>query len=270
MDESGPAHHKVFKVKMSKSVPPHDNTEEFIAEASTIRKAKHAAASLCLEQMISDSELTDEKLVELFKTTPVEQLDKHIQKRDPSRYPMRYVVKRFGSQYCATVVYSMHYFTGVGSNKQEAKQNAADEVLRHIQNHDELSKAWDNLNKLPKPPKNIWTRVQELNTESPISTLNNLSIKYHSEAVYECLGKRGEDHAPVFTFQCSFANRSATGEGKSKKEARSEAAQALLHLLSRENGKVGGSGGLEVKLKSSNAAQCVVLSSDSYLTASVR
>jgi len=55
--------------------------------------------------------------------------------------------------------------------------------------------------------------------------------KLKTRPAYEIVEERGPEHRKEFTVRCSLAGKTATGRGRSKKEAQQEAARKMLEIL---------------------------------------
>ncbi|XP_050437649.1 RISC-loading complex subunit tarbp2-like [Adelges cooleyi] len=78
----------------------------------------------------------------------------------------------------------------------------------------------------------------ERQKKTPISLLNELAMRVgdrideNKKAVtYELVAVTGHAHKPIFTYLCTACNKTATGDGRSKKEAKQSAASSLLEKL---------------------------------------
>ena len=83
---------------------------------------------------------------------------------------------------------------------------------------------------------NLVKPTAKLQEKSPISVLNEL----HPGVEYELASSAGPSNAPVFAIRASLNGVSFEGSGKSKKEAKHNAAKALLENLHLIAKKVGG------------------------------
>lgn len=102
--------------------------------------------------------------------------------------------------------------TGIGKNKTQAESDAAEKTLRRL---------------LAEEAEGGKTR--EL--KNPVVSLSRYAAERHLPApIYTDLGEREEtgDYAKVFLASCRLCGRTEEGEGRSKKEARGNAAQKLL------------------------------------------
>lgn len=92
----------------------------------------------------------------------------------------------------------------------------------------------------PAEPKrikiNLVKPTAKLQQKSPVSVLNEL----HPGVEYELASSSGPSNAPVFAIRASLNGASFEGSGKSKKEAKQNAAKALLenlHLIVKKEGE---------------------------------
>ena len=92
----------------------------------------------------------------------------------------------------------------------------------------------------PVEPKRIKISLvkptAKLQEKSPVSVLNEL----HPGVEYELASSSGPSNAPVFAIRASLNGATFEGSGKSKKEAKHNAAKALLenlHLIVKKEGE---------------------------------
>lgn len=107
------------------------------------------------------------------------------------------------------------YETGIGKNRTQAESDAAEKTLRRL---------------LAEQPE----EEEKGNAPSATASLARYAAKRRiPPPCYTDLGERCDtgDYAKIFLAECRLGNRSATGEGRSKKEAKNAAAENLMQSL---------------------------------------
>ncbi|XP_050526542.1 RISC-loading complex subunit tarbp2-like isoform X2 [Daktulosphaira vitifoliae] len=127
---------------------------------------------------------------------------------------------------------NLHNFNNSRSN-QISKNGYS---LSKLENQKEVkSNCVDNINSSNIQENNTISEKQKKKT--PISLLNEWTM--HCNGVnnkkktvsYTLIAVKGHAHKPIFTYLCCACNKSATGQGQSKKEAKQNAASRLLDRL---------------------------------------
>lgn len=72
--------------------------------------------------------------------------------------------------------------------------------------------------------------------KTPVSILQEMMVKKQTVPNYELIHNGGGTHINVFTYQVSCDGLTATGTGRSKKDAKHEAAQAMLKAIAAHRG----------------------------------
>nr|XP_034191620.1 RISC-loading complex subunit TARBP2-like isoform X1 [Osmia lignaria] len=72
--------------------------------------------------------------------------------------------------------------------------------------------------------------------KTPVSILQEMMVKKHTVPNYELIHDGGGTHMNTFTYQVTCDGLSATGTGRSKKDAKHEAAKAMLETIAAHRG----------------------------------
>lgn len=71
------------------------------------------------------------------------------------------------------------------------------------------------------------------NTKTPVMVLQELAVKRNAVPEYELIFSQQGSHENIFHYQVTILGKQALGVGRSKKEARHEAASKVLKLLAK-------------------------------------
>lgn len=69
--------------------------------------------------------------------------------------------------------------------------------------------------------------------KTPVSMLQEMMVKKGTAPSYELIHNGGGTHQNIFTYQVSCEGLTATGTGRCKKDAKHEAAQAMLETIAK-------------------------------------
>jgi hypothetical protein len=72
--------------------------------------------------------------------------------------------------------------------------------------------------------------------KTPVSMLQEMMVKKGSIPNYQLIYNGGGSHQNIFTFQVSCDDLKASGTGRCKKDAKHEAAIAMLEAIAKQNG----------------------------------
>lgn len=258
-DEQGPAHKKVFFVKLKLG------DEEFAATGQSIKKAQHAAAKIALEQTKyrkpppkSHRPGTTSMHVEPENpsVTPTVELNALAMKRGesasyhpierprPVYYPMstynfrgiynqRYAYPRPANRFCILLKVGPREFIGEGATLQAARHQAASLALKTL--HD-----------LPLPQAALKAKTKENSDstddstedeeskdalKSAISLVHEIALKRNFSVNFEVTKESGPPHLRNFITHCTCGHLGVDGEGKSKKLSKKAAADKMLEEL---------------------------------------
>ncbi|XP_034143465.1 double-stranded RNA-binding protein Staufen homolog 1 isoform X3 [Esox lucius] len=258
--EQGPAHSKIFSVRLSLG------DQHWDAEGTSIKKAQHSAAATALAQttlpkpsMRSNPRNNTGKnpaqlasvdcmthtvelnalCMKLGKKPMYKPIDPYPGMRPPSfnyniRAPGPY--QRSMQQYyypfppVGPVLYHMELniggqqFHGKGRTRQLAKHDAAAKALKTLPKEPIL------LQQLPE--MNGEDSEENLN-KSEISQVFEIALKRNMPVSFEVLKEAGPPHMKSFVVRVAVGEFSGEGEGKSKKIAKKLAATAVLEELKR-------------------------------------
>ncbi|KAL0978140.1 hypothetical protein UPYG_G00166650 [Umbra pygmaea] len=252
--EQGPAHSKIFSVRLSLG------EQHWDAEGTSIKKAQHSAAATALSQttlpkpsmrssprnntvdcMTHTVEL-NALCMKLGKKPMYKPIEPFPGMRPPSfnyniRAPGPY--QRSMQQYyypfppVGPVMYHMELniggqqFHGKGRTRQLAKHDAAAKALKTLQKEPILQQ------QLPEVrPMNGEDTEENLN-KSEISQVFEIALKRNMPVNFEVLKEAGPPHMKSFMVRVVVGEFSGEGEGKSKKIAKKLAATAVLEELKR-------------------------------------
>lgn len=114
---------------------------------------------------------------------------------------------------------------GVGTAKQQAKQEAAMNLLTRL-------KKLEKFKELILPEFSHPTCVQ---SSDPVSCLLELCTKYSKPTpIFEVIEMKGESHKPEFTMACHLLGHTTTGKSKTKKAAKKIVAQEMLAIMEKK------------------------------------
>ncbi|XP_030632375.1 double-stranded RNA-binding protein Staufen homolog 1 [Chanos chanos] len=258
LSEQGPAHSKIFSVRLTLG------DQHWDAEGSSIKKAQHSAAACALAQTTLPKPSVRSprhpgknqgglhKSVDYSMTHTVElnalctklgkkPIYKPIEPHPAMRPAFNYNVRAPGpytrsiQQYyypfppVGPVLYHMELsiggqqFHGRGRTRQAAKHDAAAKALKTLQKDPVLQQ----LNEVKEE-----TAEENLN-KSEISQVFEIALKRNMPVNFEVLKETGPPHMKSFVVRVTVGEFSGEGEGKSKKTAKKLAAVAVLGELRR-------------------------------------
>lgn len=73
-------------------------------------------------------------------------------------------------------------------------------------------------------------------SKTPVSILQEMMVKNLSIPAYELIHDGGGSHINTFTYRVTCDGLTATGTGRSKKDAKHEAAKAMLETIAEHRG----------------------------------
>ncbi|XP_061642480.1 double-stranded RNA-binding protein Staufen homolog 1 isoform X1 [Phyllopteryx taeniolatus] len=249
LSEQGPAHSKIFSVRLTLG------NQHWDSEGTSIKKAQHSAATSALAHTVlpkptirtpRNTGKNPDGMIQIMELNALcSKLCKKPIYKPINQYPMRppnmnYGV-RFGGPYqrsmqhyyypfapMGPIVYHMELsiggqqFIGRGRTRQLAKQDAAMKALKVLQ-------------KVP-----ILQQMPEVNEEpeenlnkSEISQVFEIALKRNLPVNFEVLKEEGPPHIKSFVVRVAVGEFTGEGEGKSKKIAKKLAAAAVLGDLKR-------------------------------------
>lgn len=256
-DEQGPAHKKVFYVKLKLG------DEEFAATGQSIKKAQHAAAKIALEQTkyrkpppkshrpgtnsfdVAPENPSITPTVELnaLAMKRAESASYHpIERPRPVYYPMaaydfrgmynqRYSYPRPPNRFCILLKVGSREFIGEGNTLQAARHQAASLALK-------------TLRELPLPQsaskantKDTTESIDDTGAEnkdvlkSAISLVHEVALKRNFSVNFEVTKEFGLPHLRNFITRCTCGHLTVDGEGKSKKLSKKMAAEKMMDEL---------------------------------------
>uniref|UniRef100_A0A8C7F0R2 Staufen double-stranded RNA binding protein 1 n=2 Tax=Oncorhynchus kisutch TaxID=8019 RepID=A0A8C7F0R2_ONCKI len=244
--EQGPAHSKIFSVRLSLG------DQHWEAEGTSIKKAQHSAAATALAQttmpkpsmrnnthcMTQTVELNS-LCMKLGMKPMYKPIEPYPGMRPPSfnyniRAPGPY--QRSMQQYyypfppVGPVLYHMELniggqqFHGKGRTRQLAKHDAASKALKTLQKEPIL---------LQQLPEMNGEDTEENLNKSEISQVFEIALKRNMPVNFEVLKEAGPPHMKSFMVRVAVGEFCGEGEGKSKKIAKKLAATAVLEELRR-------------------------------------
>uniref|UniRef100_A0A671SAZ3 Double-stranded RNA-binding protein Staufen homolog 1-like n=1 Tax=Sinocyclocheilus anshuiensis TaxID=1608454 RepID=A0A671SAZ3_9TELE len=209
LSEQGPAHSKIFSVRLTLG------DQHWDAEGTSIKKAQHSAATCALTQT----------------TLPK---PSHRSPRHPGKNPdnvthtveLNALCMKLGKKpiYKPIDAYpgllndlsiGGQQFHGKGRTRQAAKHDAAAKAIKYLQ----------------KEPIMQQIPVQENLNKSEISQVFEIALKRNMPVNFEVLKETGPPHMKNFVVRVTVGEFSGEGEGKSKKIAKKLAAIAVLEEL---------------------------------------
>ncbi|XP_018615041.1 double-stranded RNA-binding protein Staufen homolog 1 isoform X1 [Scleropages formosus] len=246
LSEQGPAHSKIFSVRLTLG------EQHWDAEGTSIKKAQHSAAAAALAQTtlpkpslrsprntgknpdcITHTVELNALCMKLGKKPIYKPLDPYPGIRPSFNYTIRapgpYQRYYYPFPPMGPVLYHMELsiggqqFHGKGRTRQAAKHDAASKALRVLQKEALLEQV---------PEVNGETPEENLN-KSEISQVFEIALKRNMPVNFEVLKESGPPHMKSFVVRVSVGEFSAEGEGKSKKVAKKCAAAAVLEELRR-------------------------------------
>ncbi|XP_016374478.1 double-stranded RNA-binding protein Staufen homolog 1-like [Sinocyclocheilus rhinocerous] len=252
LSEQGPAHSKIFSVRLTLG------DQHWDAEGTSIKKAQHSAATCALAQttlpkpshrsprhpggIYKGSEYNVTHTVELNalcmklgKKPIYKPIDAYQGMRPAFNYNIRapgpYARSMQHYYYpfppVGPVLYHMELsiggqqFHGKGRTRQAAKHDAAAKAIKYLQN-EPIMQQLAEMNEEP---------VQENLNKSEISQVFEIALKRSMPVNFEVLKETGPPHMKSFVVRVTVGEFSGEGEGKSKKIAKKLAAIAVLEEL---------------------------------------
>ncbi|ESP03356.1 hypothetical protein LOTGIDRAFT_82984, partial [Lottia gigantea] len=248
VDEEGPAHQKLFYVKLKLG------EEEYSASGQSIKKAQHAVASLSLEKTAfpkpppkperssgrgSNSIMPTVELnavamrrgeVASYKAIEPRHSQYYHQPNFDFRgiYNQRYRYPRPTRTAYVSLKVGQREFIGEGPTHQAARHTAANKALRILKN-------------LPTPTPPVKpegeSEEKEEKTEnelkSEISLVHEIGLKRNMAVSFEVIKESGPPHMKVFITRCTVGDKVTEGEGNSKKLSKKKAAELMLDELKK-------------------------------------
>lgn len=252
-DEQGPAHKKVFFVKLVLG-----DTEEYFASGPSIKKAQHIAAAQALEKTqfkhpppkqpktsISAKSVTATvelnaiamKRGELAEYRPIEMPQPQFYP-PPSldfrgMYNQRYHYPRFPRMYYVSLKVGQREFIGQGTCRQGARHNAAEKAIHILHGLPMMAEKKPE----PKPANPSETETVDENDEdvikSEISLVHEIALKRNMNVDFKVVHESGPPHMRQFVTSCRCGSFETQGEGNSKKLSKKRAAISMLEELRR-------------------------------------
>ena len=211
------ARHKAAENALASLSLSAERTDEANADGDAV-KSDSGKSSICLLQQEAFPRNMSIVFNELDESGPA-----HLR-----RYTVEVMVGHFSGQ---ALDEKLPHFRGTGSgmSKKEAKQAACSKVL------EEIKKLPPCIKKQSKSEKPLVKSHQISPVLHPVSRLLQIcqaqKIKEPTYTVDESAEKRGETK---FLVHCSLQDKSVTGSGKSKKDAKKSAANAMLIELGKQ------------------------------------
>uniref|UniRef100_A0A8K9XXI2 Double-stranded RNA-binding protein Staufen homolog 1 n=1 Tax=Oncorhynchus mykiss TaxID=8022 RepID=A0A8K9XXI2_ONCMY len=238
--EQGPAHSKIFSVRLSLG------DQHWEAEGTSIKKAQHSAAATALAQTtLPKPSMRNNPLDCMTHTVElnafcmklgVKPMYKPIDPYPGMRpsnfnYNIRYVHSGYYYPFppVGPVLYHMELniggqqFHGKGRTRQLAKHDAAAKALKTLQKEPIL---------LQQLPETNGEDTENFN-KSEISQVFEIALKRNMPVNFEVLKEAGPPHMKSFMVCVAVGEFCGEGEGKSKKIAKKLAATAVLEELRR-------------------------------------
>uniref|UniRef100_A0A674D2S1 Staufen double-stranded RNA binding protein 1 n=1 Tax=Salmo trutta TaxID=8032 RepID=A0A674D2S1_SALTR len=230
--EQGPAHSKIFSVRLSLG------DQHWEAEGTSIKKAQHSAAATALAQTTmpkpSMRNNTRNNTGHHFELHSI-MIGKHSYqsvKAIPERLLSSRCVVRYYYPFppVGPVLYHMELniggqqFHGKGRTRQLAKHDAASKALKTLQKEPIL---------LQQLPEMNGEDTEENLNKSEISQVFEIALKRNMPVNFEVLKEAGPPHMKSFMVRVAVGEFCGEGEGKSKKIAKKLAATAVLEELRR-------------------------------------
>ncbi|KAL6458309.1 hypothetical protein MHYP_G00335390 [Metynnis hypsauchen] len=258
LSEQGPAHSKIFSVRLTLA------EQHWDAEGTSIKKAQHSAAACALAQTMlpkpsnrgprhqgrnpggfskgeSDSMTHTMELNALCMKLGKKPIYKPIDPYQGMRPAFNYNIRTPGpyarsmQQYyypfppVGPMLYHMELsiggqqFHGKGRTRQAAKHDAAAKAIKTLQKEPLLQE----LAEMKEEP------TEENLNKSEISQVYEIALKRNMPVNFEVLKEAGPPHMKSFVVKVTVGEFTGEGEGKSKKIAKKLAAVAVLEELRR-------------------------------------
>ncbi|OXU25096.1 hypothetical protein TSAR_016882, partial [Trichomalopsis sarcophagae] len=77
--------------------------------------------------------------------------------------------------------------------------------------------------------------TSKMNKKTPVSILQEMMVKQGTSPSYELIHNGGGSHQNIFTYQVTCGGLSASGTGRCKKDAKHEAATAMLETIAKHS-----------------------------------
>ncbi|XP_014341621.1 double-stranded RNA-binding protein Staufen homolog 1 isoform X5 [Latimeria chalumnae] len=257
LSEQGPAHSKVFTVRLTL------NDQHWEAEGTSIKKAQHAAAAKALtetklpkptsrpprnEGRNPDSVTPTVELnalcMKLGKKPSYKPIDPYGMRQNYNyNYNMRsgaYPSPRYYYPFppVGPMLYQVELsiggqqFHGKGRTRQAAKHDAASKALKTLQNEPVPEQP-------PEDSKDVLLQINGKESEdenlnkSEISQVFEIALKRNLPVNFEVTKETGPPHMKSFITKVSVGEFAGEGEGKSKKISKKNAAVAVLEELKK-------------------------------------
>uniref|UniRef100_A0A8B9JBI9 Double-stranded RNA-binding protein Staufen homolog 1 n=1 Tax=Astyanax mexicanus TaxID=7994 RepID=A0A8B9JBI9_ASTMX len=245
LSEQGPAHSKIFSVRLTLG------EQHWDAEGTSIKKAQHSAAACALAQTSlpkpsnrgprhqADSMTHTVELNALCMKLGKKPIYKPIDPYQGMRPAFNYNIRAPGpyarsmQQYyypfppVGPMLYHMELsiggqqFHGKGRTRQAAKHDAAAKAIKTLQK-EPLLQQLEEMNEEPE---------EENLNKSEISQVFEIALKRNMPVNFEVLKEAGPPHMKSFVVKVMVGEFTGDGEGKSKKIAKKLAAIAVLEEL---------------------------------------
>lgn len=252
-DEQGPAHKKVFFVKLLLG-----DTEEYFASGPSIKKAQHIAAAQALEktQFKHPPPKQTKTSITAKSVTATVELNAIAMKRgelaeyrpmemhQPQFYPppsldfrgmynQRYHYPRFPRMYYVSLKVGQREFIGQGTCRQGARHNAAEKAIHVLRGLPVTPEKKPET----KPASATETETVEENSDdvikSEISLVHEIALKRNMNVDFKVVHESGPPHMRQFVTSCRCGSFETQGEGNSKKLSKKRAAISMLEELRR-------------------------------------
>uniref|UniRef100_A0A671SC78 Double-stranded RNA-binding protein Staufen homolog 1 n=1 Tax=Sinocyclocheilus anshuiensis TaxID=1608454 RepID=A0A671SC78_9TELE len=235
LSEQGPAHSKIFSVRLTLG------DQHWDAEGTSIKKAQHSAATCALTQTTlpkpshRSPRHPGKNPDNVTHTVELNALcmklgKKPIYKPIDQLYIVLFIFFLISYYYpfppVGPVLYQMELsiggqqFHGKGRTRQAAKHDAAAKAIKYLQKEPIMQQIAE-----VKEP------VQENLNKSEISQVFEIALKRNMPVNFEVLKETGPPHMKNFVVRVTVGEFSGEGEGKSKKIAKKLAAIAVLEEL---------------------------------------
>ncbi|XP_019751346.1 double-stranded RNA-binding protein Staufen homolog 1 isoform X1 [Hippocampus comes] len=250
LSEQGPAHSKIFSVRLTLG------DQHWDAEGTSIKKAQHSAATSALAETVLPKPTirtprnigkNSDGMIQIMELNALcSKLSKKPIYKPIDQYPMRPPHMSYGVRVAGPYQRSMqHYyypfapmgpmiyhmelsiggqqFIGKGRTRQLAKQDAAIKALKVLQ-REPILQQMSEVNEEPE---------EENLNKSEISQVFEIALKRNLPVNFEVLKEEGPPHIKSFVVRVAVGEFTGEGEGKSKKIAKRLAAAAVLGDLKR-------------------------------------
>lgn len=264
-DESGPAHKKIFFVKLKLG------TEEYAASGPSIKKAQHAAAAISLEKTQfkhpvpkpvkkrDGAEFTHNYVGNCTvpdSLTPTVMLNALVMRRgEPAVYhhiemprpnynnrPANMDFRGMYNQRYPRVFYvslkvGQREFIGMGNSRQAARHDAAAKALAVLQNlpmpteEDKQQMAAEVASQLEKQGDADSNGSTDDALKSEISLVFEIALRHSFTVNFEVTRESGPPHMRTFVTRCTVDHYITEAEGNSKKTSKKRAAEKMLAEL---------------------------------------